>query len=358
MEVLRSLYQKYPNVFSFEEQTNSEVKWAVKVIYSISLAILNFSDLRDKFCEACGRAGVVKECLKLLEGLKMCTHDFSDTRAILEGPKGTKNRFSRIGSVGFEVLGVIYNLSKSIVNKKYFDSCGAVETLLSFYGTPISEYRMTALLCLAYLVDEMNNHLIMATEEAIKDLLELLEGACNSNTRRSLGFSAEEIAYGLRYVASHDGNKKMIGQLGGISVLAAMLKDATDQGEKSAAANALYVLSFDKENKDIIKDDSDIMGLLRNLQHSGDKAIRQAMSGVIWEIAGKEEHKPKSSEAEYAYELRKKIIPLMMEENYKPDGWLGLILGTKLYMHFEKDPHEGIQQLLKEILNAIAADIC
>lgn len=74
-----------------------------------------------------------------------------------------------------------------------------------------------------------------------------------------------------------------------------MLKDATDQGEKSAAANALYVLSFDKENKDIIKDDSDIMGLLRNLQHSGDKAIRQAMSGVIWEIAGKEEHKPKSS---------------------------------------------------------------
>ena len=48
----------------------------------------------------------------------------------------------------------------------------------------------------------------------------------------------------------------------------------------------------------------------------------------------------------------------MMEENYKPDGWLGLILGTKLYMHFEKDPHEGIQQLLKEILNAIAADIC
>ena len=52
----------------------------MKVIYSISLAILNFSDLRDKFCEACGRAGVVKECLKLLEGLKMCTHDFSDTR--------------------------------------------------------------------------------------------------------------------------------------------------------------------------------------------------------------------------------------------------------------------------------------
>ena len=47
----------------------------------------------------------------------------------------------------------------------------------------------------------------------------------------------------------------------------------------------------------------------------------------------------------------------MMEENYKPDGWLGLILSTKLYMHFEKDPRVGIRQLLKEIANVTAADM-
>ena len=41
-----------------------------------------------------------------------------------------------------------------------------------------------------------------------------------------------------------------------------------------------------------------------------------------------------------------------MEENYRPDGWLGIILGTKLWMHFEKDPQKGIQQLLKEITSA------
>ena len=54
-------------------------------------------------------------------------------------------------------------------------------------------------------------------------------------------------------------------------------------------------------------------------------------------------------EASYAYARRKKIIPLMMEENYRPDGWLGIILGTKLWMNFERDPHKGIQQLLKEM---------
>ena len=47
-----------------------------------------------------------------------------------------------------------------------------------------------------------------------------------------------------------------------------------------------------------------------------------------------------------------------MEENYKPDGWLGLILGTKQCMHFEKDPREGIQQLLKEITNETPAETC
>ena len=53
---------------------------------------------------------------------------------------------------------------KSLKTNEYFDSCGAVEILLSFYRTQFPEYRMAALLCLAYLVDEKNNHLIMATE--------------------------------------------------------------------------------------------------------------------------------------------------------------------------------------------------
>ncbi|KAK3746536.1 hypothetical protein QZH41_007374 [Actinostola sp. cb2023] len=30
------------------------------------------------------------------------------------------------------------------------------------------------------------------------------------------------------------------------------------------------------------------------------------------------------SEAEYAFQLKKDIVPLMMEGNYRPDGWLGI----------------------------------
>lgn len=58
------------------------------------------------------------------------------------------------------------------------------------------------------------------------------------------------------------------------------------------------------------------------------------------------------AEAEYAYQRRKRVIPLMMEPSYCPDGWLGIILGSKLWMDFRKDPSVGIQQLIKEISKA------
>ena len=47
------------------------------------------------------------------------------------------------------------------------------------------------------------------------------------------------------------------------------------------------------------------------------------------------------SEAEYAFERRKMIIPVQVEYGYQPDGWRGLIIGTKfrynLAKHYERD---------------------
>ena len=57
------------------------------------------------------------------------------------------------------------------------------------------------------------------------------------------------------------------------------------------------------------------------------------------------------SEAEYAYQLRKDIIPLMMERNYRPDGWLGMIVGTKLWIDFRNSYgiEAGVGKLLREL---------
>ena len=42
------------------------------------------------------------------------------------------------------------------------------------------------------------------------------------------------------------------------------------------------------------------------------------------------------SEAHYAFERRRCLIPIITESNYKPDGWLGIIVSGKLYVNFGK----------------------
>ena len=57
------------------------------------------------------------------------------------------------------------------------------------------------------------------------------------------------------------------------------------------------------------------------------------------------------SEAEYTYKLGKDIIPLMMQRNYKPDGWLGMLLGTKFWIDFNSKHivKTGVTKLIKEL---------
>ena len=57
------------------------------------------------------------------------------------------------------------------------------------------------------------------------------------------------------------------------------------------------------------------------------------------------------SEAEYTYKLGKDIIPLMMQRNYKPDGWLGMLVGTKFWIEFHSKHvvKPGVTKLIKEL---------
>jgi len=36
------------------------------------------------------------------------------------------------------------------------------------------------------------------------------------------------------------------------------------------------------------------------------------------------------------YRLRKDIIPLVLEPGYVPDGWLGILIGTKLFFDLSR----------------------
>ncbi|CAM4879741.1 unnamed protein product [Rotaria socialis] len=52
------------------------------------------------------------------------------------------------------------------------------------------------------------------------------------------------------------------------------------------------------------------------------------------------------SEAEYAFNRKKHIIPIKMVKEYAPDGWLGFILGTRMYINFATHEFETAIELL------------
>lgn len=56
------------------------------------------------------------------------------------------------------------------------------------------------------------------------------------------------------------------------------------------------------------------------------------------------------AEAQYAFKLNKKIIPLIMQSGYEnADGWMGIIMGDKIFVNFTKYSFEEcIRRLLQE----------
>ncbi|XP_072022141.1 uncharacterized protein [Amphiura filiformis] len=57
------------------------------------------------------------------------------------------------------------------------------------------------------------------------------------------------------------------------------------------------------------------------------------------------------SEATYAYKKQKHVIPLLMEDNYKAEGWLDILIGTKLY--YTVSSESKIRKNITEIKKAI-----
>ncbi|KAL3836546.1 hypothetical protein ACJMK2_021970 [Sinanodonta woodiana] len=59
------------------------------------------------------------------------------------------------------------------------------------------------------------------------------------------------------------------------------------------------------------------------------------------------------SESEYVYRLRKDFIPLRLQPTYTPDGWLGMMVGTRLYFDFSdvNKLDTQLSKLIKELGN-------
>ena len=56
------------------------------------------------------------------------------------------------------------------------------------------------------------------------------------------------------------------------------------------------------------------------------------------------------AEAEYAFRCKRHLLPVIVRQGYRADGWLGLIIGSRIYVDFGRlEFQNGCELLLKEI---------
>ena len=192
-------------------------------------------------------------------------------------------------------------------------------------------------------------------------------------------------ANALWTLAFDEANKELIKQKGGLDVLRS-LQQSQNPDLQQAATGALWEISGKQERRASSRADEThdhvmisyqwdvqkrVVELKNQLQAAGYKvwidlddmcgstleamarAVENACAVLVC-VSHKYKESPNCrSEAEYAYQQRKTVIPLMMEENFKPDGWLGIIVGTKLWFDFRghEIAHASIEKLKKELGN-------
>jgi hypothetical protein len=56
------------------------------------------------------------------------------------------------------------------------------------------------------------------------------------------------------------------------------------------------------------------------------------------------------AEAEYAFHCKRRLLPLIVRQNYQPDGWLGLLIGSRIYVDFGRfEFNKACESILNEI---------
>ncbi|PNH02769.1 hypothetical protein TSOC_011218, partial [Tetrabaena socialis] len=84
------------------------------------------------------------------------------------------------------------------------------------------------------------------------------------------------------------------------------------------------------------------------------KAVEDSAAVLVCVSKRYKESQACRTEAEYAFQQRKKIVPVLMEADYKPTGWLGALMGTRLYFNMA-DPRQisgKMGSLMKELGDA------
>ncbi|XP_050407920.1 uncharacterized protein LOC126823259 [Patella vulgata] len=374
------------------KMTENEVWFLI----SVRSVLWNFSDASVKLGDRVAKMGFFHYLMNDLKELHKKSAEFVKNSSVFDS-----------------AVGILHNCGKSssVETRECFRKEDTVKNLVPFLQTKSKNVKLLVLLTLANIINEEENHLLLADDTIFDDIIQMIKWANKNQGHRFDGFSVEELVSGLKGLARNDQNKNILMKKGALPLLKEIIEAKYNDGEVLQATEAIRILSFSKDNKNDIKKDVSLIQLLTDLTKNTVENVANAASGILWNIKDdKEKHEnvknsPAKSnghvmisyqwadqkkliqisqmlseagylvwmdikdmegstlqamadavekacvvlvcmserykessncrtEAEYAFTLKKPIIPLMMQRGYKPNGWLGMILGAKLFVDF------------------------
>ncbi|PVD36234.1 hypothetical protein C0Q70_03212 [Pomacea canaliculata] len=247
-------------------------------------------------------------------------------------------------------LSTLHNIARCSDVKHFFKENKTAEVIMPFISMKDEFLKAISMLTLAYIVEEEENTKLIDETNTISSIVSWTENAVDGGSKRRFkGFTPWELTQGLDKLAVNDTNKIQVVEAGALPVFLRMLQH-DDPKEQSSTAHCIWTLSFDKTVRQKIIEHEGLVAALENLSKNENSEVRKNCLGALWMIKG-ENDPATTTKAEYTFQQRKEYIPLMMQKKYRPDGWLGAILGAKLFFDFSgKYPFEkSMQGLLKEL---------
>ncbi|XP_046350502.2 uncharacterized protein LOC124131334 [Haliotis rufescens] len=247
-------------------------------------------------------------------------------------------------SEGFSVSELIVGLTglaKNDDNKKFLTEKGAISVLMAVMQKGSDEEREKAAKCVWELAFNKENRKIFLLDAQLMGVLRNLKQSANKHISR--------IAKGALWATTQTEKKPPLPR--------------PDLKEEEPRITGHLMISYQwADQKTLVKVKESLRQRGYNIWMDIDDmegSTLQAMAEAVQNasvvlVCMSERYKLSQncrSEAEYAFNLRKPIVPLMMQRDYKPDGWLGFIKGTKLYFEFSgKYPYDQkITDLVKEL---------
>ena len=381
-------------------------------LWNTIAAIHNFSDFHQGFCSACAAAGVISMCFENAEQIdaenskreeengKLVTilrsflgilHNISRRlrdRELFANREQTLLHFARKKDPKIAALSLLALAYLVDENTNYLIL--ADENLLSF---------IIILLNLAWQSEDRRRCYGFSAKELAEGLSHL---AINDANKKILGQNGvipvlisviktsnedEEKASATRalwMLAFDDSNKEKVRQEEGAMDILHQLQQSKNSEVQKAAAGALWELEGKTARQSSEKiestgnhvmisyqwDSQEVLVEVKNrLQASGYRvwmdleqmkgstleamaeAVENASAVLVCVSRRYKESQNCRSEATYAYDLKKDIIPLMMERNYKGDGWLGIIVTGKMWFDFQSKHalEQSVTKVIKEL---------